>query len=326
LEKTTFDRLQPFFIIPEKTKAGYSFADTPIKISFNESNVVFYGVPLEFSTSFGKGASRGPEAIRLTSALQVETFLLDENIDIYDRVKIYDLGDIILPSVLSEKNENDMNSKLLAFLDKTLPKITSSICRSNKVPVMMGGEHTLSYYTIKAVAKEQPLLIHFDAHRDMKPEYFGMKLCHTTPFYHLMNEGHIPGGDIIQIGIRQTDEAENKIAKDNEVITFDAWLVHNKIERLLKFLKEVTRGRKIYMSFDIDVYDLPFVSCTGTPEPFGLNPFEVVQILKSISPSARLVGLDITEVAVKNDDYREGTLATQTLLRILSRDYAMPNF
>ena len=326
MEKTTFDILQPLFIIPEKTKAGYSFADTPIKISFNESNVVFYGVPLEFSTSFGKGASRGPEAIRLTSALQVETFLLDENIDIYDRVKIYDLGDIILPSVLSEKNKNDMNSKLLAFLDKTLPKITSSICSSNKVPVMMGGEHTFSYYTIKAVAKDQPLLIHFDAHRDMKPEYFGMKLCHTTPFYHLMNEGHIPGGDIIQIGIRQTDEAENKIAKDNEVITFDAWLVHNKIERLLKFLKEVTRGRKIYMSFDIDVYDLPFVSCTGTPEPFGLNPFEVVQILKSISPSARLVGLDITEVAVKNDDYREGTLATQTLLRILSRDYAMPNF
>ena len=129
MEKTTFDILHPLFIIPEKTKAGYSFADTPIKISFNESNVVFYGVPLEFSTSFGKGASRGPEAIRLTSALQVETFLLDENIDIYDRVKIYDLGDINLPSVLSEKNKNDMNSKLLAFLDKTLPKITSSICR-----------------------------------------------------------------------------------------------------------------------------------------------------------------------------------------------------
>nr|MDQ3970699.1 arginase family protein [Thermoproteota archaeon] len=74
----------------------------------------------------------------------------------------------------------------------------------------------------------------------------------------------------------------------------------------------------LYISFDIDVYDLPYVPCTGTPEPFGLNPFEILKIIKSLDNSSKLVGMDIVEVGLKNIDYREGTLATQTLFRILS--------
>ena len=70
------------FKIPEETKPGCSFADLPQKISFQESNVVIYGVPLDLTTSFGKGTSRGPEAIRLTSARQIETFIFEENKDI----------------------------------------------------------------------------------------------------------------------------------------------------------------------------------------------------------------------------------------------------
>jgi arginase family enzyme len=61
------------FTVPEKTKAGYSFADTPVKISFKESEVVFYGVPVDITTSFGKGTARGPEAMRMASAKQIET-------------------------------------------------------------------------------------------------------------------------------------------------------------------------------------------------------------------------------------------------------------
>jgi len=75
------------------------------------------------------------------------------------------------------------------------------------------------------------------------------------------------------------------------------------------------------ISFDIDVYDISYLPCTGTPEPFGLNPFQILDIVNSISDTARLVGLDFVETGLKNNDYREGALATQTLLRILSRPY-----
>jgi agmatinase len=301
------------FTVPERTKAGYSFADTPVKISFKESNVVVYGVPLDATTSFGKGTARGPEATRLASARQIETFVLDEKADIYDLVRIFDFGDLKLPKTKSI-------AKTLAFLDSAIPKVVSSLRQDGKIPVMLGGEHTLSYYQLKALAKEEPVVIHFDAHRDMKPEYEGMKMCHTTPFYHLLQ--HIPGRNLIQIGIRQTDKEENGTAAKNGVTTFDAWQVHDDIDVVADHLQKATAGEKIYISFDIDAYDLPYVPCTGTPEPFGLDPFQVLKLVRAISPSARLIGIDMVEVGLKNDDYREGALATQTLYRILSREYA----
>jgi agmatinase len=298
--------------MPERTKAGYSFADMPVRISFKESNVAVYGVPLDATTSFGKGTSRGPEAIRLASARQIETFVLDEKADIYDLVGIFDLGDLKLPKAKSV-------AKALAFLDSAIPKVVALLRKDGKIPVMLGGEHTLSYYQLKALAGEEPVVIHFDAHRDMKPEYEGLKMCHTTPFYHLLK--YMPGKNLIQIGIRQTDREENETAAKNGVTTFDAWKVHDDIDAIADHLQKATTGKKIYISFDIDVYDLPYVPCTGTPEPFGLDPFQVLKLVKAISPSARLIGMDMVEVGLKNNDYREGALATQTLYRILSRKY-----
>jgi agmatinase len=315
--KTTLDFLEPLFIIPEKTKAGYSFADTPLKITFNESTVVFYGVPLDITTTFGKGTARGPEAIRLTSARQIETFVLDEKVDIYERAKIYDLGDLRIPQQRTKKGNENPVVHSLKHLDKTIPEITDMLVRSNKLPVIMGGEHTVTYYSLRSLAKIKPIVIHFDAHRDMKPEYNGMRICHTTPFYHLMSEGYIPGVNIIQIGIRQTDKQENKIAEENGVVTFDAWEIHRNIDNLLNYLKSATFNKKLYISFDIDVYDIPYVPCTGTPEPFGLNPFEILEIIKSLDKSSKIVGIDIVEVGLRNNDYREGALATQTLFRML---------
>jgi len=303
------------FTVPERTKAGYSFADTPVKISFKESNVAVYGVPLDATASFGKGTSRGPEAMRMASARQIETFVLDEKVDIHDRVRIFDLGDLKLPRSKSI-------AKKLAYLDSAIPKVVSSLRKDDKMPVMLGGEHTLSYYQLKALAGEEPVVIHFDAHRDMKPEYEGLKICHTTPFYHLLK--YISGKNLIQIGIRQTDREENETAVKNGVTTFDAWQVHDDIGAVVDHLQKVTADKKIYISFDIDAYDLPYVSCTGTPEPFGLDPFQVLKLVKAISPSARLIGIDMVEVGLKNGDYREGALATQTLYRILSRKYAIP--
>jgi agmatinase len=262
-------------MVPEGTKAGYSFADIPIRISFMESNIAVYGVPLDITTSFGKGTSRGPEAIRRTSALQSETFMLDEKTNIHDLVDIFDLGDLKLPKTKSIV-------KMLDHLDSTIPKVVASLRNNSKIPVMLGGEHTLSYYQLKALAKEEdPIVIHFDAHRDMKPNYESLKICHTTPFYHLLK--YIPGENLIQIGIRQTDKEENETASKNGVTTFDAWEVHNDIDSVARYLQKATAGKKIYISFDIDAYDLPYVPCTGTPEPFGLDPFQVLKLIKAIT-------------------------------------------
>lgn len=329
LLKSVFEVLEPLFISPERTPSKCSFADIPQTISFLDSDVVLYGAPVDITTSFGKGTNKGPEVIRLTSARQIETYIFEEKIDIQDCLKVFDIGDLKLPSFFfptvkkqkhyANKNNNKDRQLSIAFLGKVIPKITRLLYNdASKVPVMIGGEHTLSYYAIKTMAKEKPLVIHFDAHRDMKKQYEGIKMCHTTPFFHLLNEGHIQGNNLIQIGIRQGDREENKIAENCGVTTFDAWSIHDSTENVKNYLREETQHRKIYISFDIDVYDLPYVPCTGTPEPFGLNPFQVTDIIRSMDKSAQLIGMDLVEVSLKNNDYREGALASHTLLRILS--------
>jgi len=308
--------LDTSFITPETTKAGCSFGDIDMKISFNDANIVFFGIPLELTTSFGKGTSRGPEAIRSTSGRQIETFVFDEKKDIKEIAKIFDLGDLKLP----DHNSNKIDS-IFSFLDQNVPPLVKELSRTKKKPFILGGEHTISYFCFKGLSDHQPLLIHFDAHRDLKSNYDGMKLCHTTPFYRLIEEGYIQGKNIIQIGIRQADIEEDKFAEKNDITTFDPWEIKNNIDNVSEYISKVTTNRDIYISFDIDVYDLPYVPCTGTPEPFGLDPFEIVKIIRSINDSANLVGMDLVEVSLRNDDYREGTLATQTLLRIIPRKY-----
>ncbi len=308
------DNYNNFFISPECTDGQYSFGDINSSISFSDADVIIFGIPLDVTSSFGQGSSKGPEAIRKTSACQIETFLFEEKIDIKDRIKIFDLGDISLP-------KNIGIEKLFSYLDNIVPSVMNDLILLNKTPVVLGGEHTISYFCIKPFYSQRPLLIHFDAHRDLKPSYDRMKLCHTTQFFRLIEEGYLRANDLIQIGIRQADEKENKIAEEFGVITFDSWSIKEDLETLLKYLNNVTNNRKIYISFDIDVLDLAYVPCTGTPEPFGLDPFEIIKIVKSINESAKLVGMDLVETSHKNEDYREGTLSSQILLRILSRDY-----
>ncbi len=327
--KNVFEILEPLFISPEKTPAQRSFADIPRTISFTDSDAVLYGLPVDITTSFGKGTNRGPEAVRMTSACQIETYIFEEKRDLQDFARIYDIGDLKIPSSLPVRDQDrkyiDTNNDIgittseMVFFDETIPRVTTLLYTdAKKVPLMIGGEHTLSYYTIKAMAKEKPLIIHFDAHRDMKEQYGGIKMCHTTPFFHLLKEGHIRGSDLIQIGTRQGDREENRMAEDYNVETFDAWSIHDNIENVKNDLREKTQHRKIYISFDIDVYDLPYVPCTGTPEPFGLNPFQVADLIRSIDKTVQLIGMDLVEVSLKNNDYREAALASHTLLRILA--------
>jgi agmatinase len=307
------EEVQPLFVSPELGDVGVSFADFPMKVSLTDSNVIVYGVPLDLTTSFGKGTGEGPNSIRLTSAKQIETYLFEENTDLTDKVKLYDLGDLKMPQL----DSNCSLSSIISSIGSNITMTADRIKASSKIPILFGGEHTISYYQLKALADTKPLILHFDAHRDLKPEYGGMVMCHTTPFYHLINDGHIRSHDLVQIGIRQCDRQENQFALNKGVVTYDAWTIHDNIDKLLLYINEVTCNRVIYISFDIDVYDLSYVPCTGCPEPYGLDPFQVTKIIKSISSSAMLIGIDMVEVAARNNDYREGTLAVQTLYRML---------
>ena len=100
LLKNVFDLLEPLFVTPEKTPARCIFADIPQSVSFIDSDVVLYGVPVDITTSFGKGTNKGPEAVRLTSSRQIETYIFEEKTSIQDLLRIYDIGDLRATFVL----------------------------------------------------------------------------------------------------------------------------------------------------------------------------------------------------------------------------------
>jgi agmatinase len=314
--------LESLFVKPEDTNSGCSFCDIPKPISFQDSNINIIGLPIDITTTFGKTTSFGPEAIRKTSANQIETLVYEKNLEIFERSLIFDLGDLLLSdsALNSDSNKKDIESFWGEF-DRQITKVISILMSLDKTPVILGGEHTITYSAYKEFSKKNPLLLHFDAHRDLKSTYSGMKICHTTPFYHLITEGYLKGSDLVQIGIRQADKNENDFAAKNGIITFDAWDCHNSFDAMINTLRKKTKNRNIYISFDIDVYDITYVPCTGTPEPFGLDPFQVVKIINNIDDSSSLIGLDFVETGLKNNDYREGTLAAQTLMRILTHNF-----
>lgn len=314
-------QLETYFTKPENTLAGCSFGDIPIPITFDSSQISIFGVPIDLTATFGKTTLRGPEAIRVTSAKQIETLIYEINSEIYENALIYDLGDITFTPKIKKNQTMDKQqiSQFWDYFDSQMSSVLRILFDFKKVPVILGGEHTITYSIFKEFSQYNPLLIHFDAHRDMKSSYDGMDMCHTTPFYHLIDRGFLKGKDIVQIGIRQADKSENDFALKNGVKTFDAWACHNSFSEIINWINLNTFKRNIYISFDIDVYDISYLPCTGTPEPFGLTPFQILDIINSIDKNASILGLDFVETGLRNNDYREGTLATQTLLRLLPR-------
>jgi agmatinase len=327
-------KLVDAWIGPESTPARVPFGNPPDAPGFDKSAIVVYGVPFDDTATFGKGTSRGPEAIRHVSARQVETYIVDERIDLYEKLGIHDMGDLKLQSLsdadralLQNESASDSDrAKVVRKLQKimeqfdALKDLTKYLREQNKIPLMLGGEHTLSYWPLTALADEEPVVLHFDAHRDAKAEYMGMRMSHTTPMYHVIKEQG-KRVEFVQIGIRQTDREEQDFAERSGVVTFYPRDVREKLPKIKDWIHRKTKGRAVYVTFDIDALDISYTPCTGTPEPFGLTPEEAVEIFRAVHPSARLVGADMMEVAVKNNDYREATTATQLLLRLLARDY-----
>jgi agmatinase len=319
-------------IPPEKTSARIAYGAPPGGVSFESARIVVYGVPFDDTATFGKGTSRGPEGLRHVSARQIETFVVDEGMDLFESVGVFDLGDLPIRvkltdgerTLLQSEESSDLRARALRKLDQVMKQferladLTRELRERGKIPVMLGGEHTLSYWPLSALAPEKPVVLHFDAHRDAKASYMGMKMSHTTPMYRYLKE-HGRGEDFVQIGIRQTDSVENEFCIKAGVKTFYPRDVREEFSKVAAWIRKKTQGRGVYVSFDIDALDISYTPCTGTPEPFGLTPQEAVGIFKAVHPSAKLVGADMMEVGVRNGDYREATTAAQLLNRLFCR-------
>jgi agmatinase len=264
---------------------------------YEESKIVLWGAPFDSTTSFRPGARFGSAAIRHES-FGIETYSPYQDKDLTD-IKVFDCGDLELCFGSSESALNDIEEQ------------TEKILNDGKLPIMIGGEHLVTYGAVKAVFKKYPELriIHFDAHADLRDDYLGVKLSHAC----VLRRCHslVGDGKIHQFCIRSGERDEFKFAAshtDMHKFNFDG---------LKEVCEELSKNNTpVYFTIDLDCLD-PSVFCgTGTPEAGGVNFAQLLDAILTVSKT-NIVGADVNELAPMLDASGASTAVACKVLREL---------
>ncbi|MBU8588139.1 MULTISPECIES: agmatinase [Priestia] len=264
---------------------------------FEESEAVLYGMPMDWTVSYRPGSRFGPTRIREVSiGLEEYSPYLDRELE---EVKYFDAGDIPLPFGNPQRSLNMIEE----YIDQLLA--------ADKFPLGMGGEHLVSWPVMKAMYKKYPdlAIIHMDAHTDLREEYEGEPLSHSTPIRKVAEL--IGPENVYSFGIRSGMKGEFQWAKENGM--------HISKFEVLEPLKEILptlAGRPVYVTIDIDVLDPAHAPGTGTVDAGGITSKELLASIHAIAKSdLRIVGGDLVEVAPIYDPSEQTANTASKLIR-----------
>jgi len=252
--------------------------------SFEESQFVVLGVPYDGTSSYKPGSRFGPSAIREASC-NIETFSLRTLGDI-ERLRICDVGDLLVT-----------HGNVVETV-KNVERVTTEITMSNRFPIILGGEHSITYGAVKAMGKDVTV-VQFDAHMDLRNEYLGEKWSHACVMRRIAEEIGVP--HIIEVGIRAPSKEEYQFAKKNGLNFFTSETVNNDPrETCEKIKKLLDRASRIYLSIDIDCLDPSIAPGVGNPEPEGINVTTLLNVIQHLV-NPKVKGFDVVEVSPPND-------------------------
>ncbi|MFP7368298.1 MULTISPECIES: agmatinase [Bacillus] len=265
--------------------------------TWEDAKVILYGMPMDWTVSYRPGSRFGPNRIREVSiGLEEYSPYLDRELH---EVPFFDAGDIPLPFGNAQKS-----------LD-LIEEYVDSILEKGKFPLGMGGEHLVSWPVFRAMYKKYPdlAIIHMDAHTDLREEYEGEPLSHSTPIRKVA--GLIGPENVFSFGIRSGMKEEFEWAKE-------AGMHISKFE-VLEPLKQVLpklKGRSVYVTIDIDVLDPAHAPGTGTVDAGGITSKELLASIHAIAGSdVQVVGADLVEVAPVYDHSDQTANTASKLLR-----------
>lgn len=289
----------------------------------DQSRVVVVPVPFEATTSYGGGTSRGPAAV-CEASKQVDVFDHETGkpfeagiamLDIPRKIIRWNAEARKIASVVIEKGgvvdkkTRAAAEKVNAYSERMNEWVylqTRVLLDGEKMPVILGGDHSVPFGALRAYAERYPGLgiLHLDAHADLRAAYEGFTWSHASIFHNVMTRLH-GVGRLVQVGVRDLGIAENEmIARSNgRIVTFFDADIAIRRERGTAFAEiadEIVAALPddIYLSWDIDGLDPTLCPGTGTPVPGGLSWNEAVGLLRAIRRAKkRIVGLDLCEVA-----------------------------
>ncbi|MEO0410373.1 MAG: agmatinase family protein [Pseudomonadota bacterium] len=289
------------------TFAGAPLAKTPEDLIAGEVEVAIVGAPLDMGSGW-RDARHGPLAMRVMGrglgGTDVATM-----INPGEALNIVDYGDIAIDQMSTERSMKEVR------------RVVGEIAKTGAVPFIIGGDHSLEYPNVAAMAdvygKGKVGVIHFDAHLDTgrgRPHL----MSHGQPIYRLMREAHVRPEDYIQVGLRahyskQYYEWQRLIGMRYHTMAeverrgWDAVL-----DRVLMEASENTEY--LYISFDVDVLDPAFEPGTGTPVSGGLDMREAITIVRRLCAESNVIGFDLVELAPEIDPTYRSTLNANSLV------------
>lgn len=239
------------------------------------SKVILLTVPYDGTSTWGKGADKGPELFLNAS----------ENMELYDietDSEPYHHG-VYLAGEVTE------NSSPEAMTEAVYQKTKTLLAHKDKLFTLFGGEHSVSIGAIRAVGEvyENLTVLQLDAHTDLRPEFHGSACNHACAVFEA-NQKH----NLVQVGIRSMDiEEKQYLPKDN---VFFAHQIHQNPNWIDDVLERVSGN--VYITIDLDAFDPSFAPSTGTPEPGGLPWYPTLELLYKVFKKCNVVAFDIVEL------------------------------
>ncbi len=281
-----------------------TFMRLPHTRDFAGLDVALLGIPFDGGVSYRPGARFAPREIRQHSSL-IRPYHPVLDVSPFEILQVADVGDV------------DVNPLNIEDTHARVDRVVSAILEAGVVPICIGGDHSLSLATLRAVARRHgPVgVVHIDAHQDMWNEYFGNRYFHGTPFRRAVEEGLLDTRRVVQVGIRGPvyGPSDFDFARQHGVRTIRAEDVAQEGLGWVKAQLLAVRGGPVYLSFDIDGLDPAFAPGTGTPEVGGLTSREVLDLVRALV-GLPLVGADLVEVSPPYDVANITSLLAANLL------------
>jgi agmatinase len=267
--------------------------------SYEECEICIVGLPYDGTSSYRPGSRFGPNAIRKAS-WGMETYSPGLQRDLAD-LKICDLGDLEIPFGNREM--------ALAKIKEAIGKIIDD----GKYPVFLGGEHLVTLPIVEALLTRFPNLavVQLDAHADLRDEYLGETLSHSTVMRRV-SEILEPGG-LFQFGVRSGTREEFSYANTmGSLYDFTEDGFNKSLRRI--------NDKPLYISLDLDVLDPSILPGTGNPEPGGVDFTEMIRFLQILA-KARVIGFDVVELTPNHDPSEVSSIVTSKLVREMILNY-----
>ncbi len=257
------------------------------KYTFDESDVVILPIPYEATVCYIPGTAKGPKAI-IDASIQLEDFDVELGYEINDKVKIH---------TTNETKFDDVEKRV------------SEIIKKNKFPVILGGEHTVTVPTVKAIAEKYGDLsvLQIDAHADLRDEFEGKKYSHAC----VMRRVREITKKTVQVGIRSMSKEENDYIEKENIEEY----IHGTDFDADKIIEQLSEN--VYITIDLDGFDPSKVPAVGTPQPGGLHWKEVTELLRKVAGKKNIVGFDVVELAPIEGQVASDFLAAKLVYRMI---------